>query len=115
MHKQTYSLERRQAECKNLREKYPERVPLIIEKNPRDKILPNPPKTKYLVPGDLSVGQFIMVIRRSIKMDSRQSLFLFVNEKLPPASMLISEVYAEHKDPDDGLLYCTISCLETFG
>ena len=41
---------------------------------------------KYLVPVDLTIGQFIYVIRNRIEVTPEQALFLFVNDTLPPTS-----------------------------
>ena len=71
-------------------------------------------KKKYLVPADLTVGQFIYVIRKRIKINSEKSLFMFVNGKIPPTARLMSMVYEENKN-EDGFLYITYSGENTFG
>jgi GABA(A) receptor-associated protein len=63
-------------------------------------------KKKYLVPSDLTVGQFCYVIRKRIKLAPEKAIFIFVNEVLPPTAALMSSIYEEHKD-DDGFLYIT--------
>lgn len=57
-------------------------------------------KKKYLVPADLTVGQFVYVIRKRIKLSPDKAIFIFVNELLPPTAALMSSVYEEHKDED---------------
>ena len=66
------------------------------------------------MPVDLSVGQFVYVIRKRIKLPSEKAIFIFVNDILPPTAALISTVYEEHKD-DDGFLYVLYSGENTFG
>lgn len=44
--------------------KHPDRIPVIVEKRPRDATLPLIDKKKFLVPADLTVGQFVYVIRK---------------------------------------------------
>lgn len=39
---------------------------------------------RYLVPADLSVGQFVYVIRRRIQLPSEKAIFIFVRNILPP-------------------------------
>lgn len=39
---------------------------------------------RYLVPGDLTVGQFVYVIRKRIKLTPEKAIFIFVNNVLPP-------------------------------
>jgi GABA(A) receptor-associated protein len=41
---------------------------------------------RYLVPTDLSIGQFVYVIRKRIKLSSEKVIFIFVNNVLPPTS-----------------------------
>ena len=63
-------------------------------------------KKKYLVPADLTVGQFVYVIRKRIKLSPEKAIFIFVDEVLPPTAALMSSIYEEHKD-EDGFLYIT--------
>lgn len=88
-------------------------MPVICEKVENSDI-PAIDKHKYLVPGDLSVGQFVYVIRKRIKLPSEKAIFIFVNDILPPTAALISTIYDEHKDPD-GFLYVLYSGENTFG
>lgn len=46
---------------------------------------------------DLTVGQFVYVIRKRIKLAPEKAIFIFVNEVLPPAAALMSAIYEEHK------------------
>lgn len=39
---------------------------------------------RYLVPADLSVGQFVYVIRKRIKLSAEKAIFIFVDNVLPP-------------------------------
>ena len=110
--KQTYTLEERKREASRIRSKYPDRVPIILERNGEE--VPNIDKKKYLVPADLTIGQFCYVIRKRLKLNSEKAIFLFINGKLPPTSSLISIIYDEHKDTD-GFLYVTYSGENTFG
>lgn len=67
-------------------------------------------KKKYLVPADLTVGQFVYVIRKRIKLSPEKAIFIFVDEVLPPTAALMSSIYEEHKD-EDGFLYITYVAL----
>ncbi|TQD70429.1 hypothetical protein C1H46_044034 [Malus baccata] len=78
-----HTLERRQAEASRIREKYPDRIPVIVEKAARSDI-PDIDKKKYLVPADLNVGQFVYVVRKRIKLGAEKAIFIFVNNALPP-------------------------------
>ena len=105
--------EKRKAEAARIRQKYPDRIPVICEKAEKSNIS-DIDKKKYLVPGDLTVGQFVYVIRRRIKVDQNTNIFIFVNNVLPPTAALMSSLYEEQKD-EDGFLYITYSGENTFG
>ncbi|GMH24985.1 hypothetical protein Nepgr_026828 [Nepenthes gracilis] len=108
-----HPLERRQAEAARIREKYPDRIPVIVEKAERSDI-PDIDKKKYLVPADLTVGQFVYVVRKRIKLGAEKAIFIFVKNILPPSAAMMSAIYEEHKD-EDGFLYMTYSGENTFG
>lgn len=111
--KEQRSFEERKEECDKMRSKHPEKIPVIVEKHV-SCILANLEKNKYLIPEDLTVGQFINVIRKKIKINDTEAIFLFVNNSIPPTSAQMSKIYNEHKD-DDGYLYCVYSSENTFG
>lgn len=100
-------------ESERIRQKYPDRIPVICEKAEKSDI-GNIDKKKYLVPADLTVGQFIYVIRKRIKLTPEKALFTFVNDVLPPTASLMSAIYEQYKD-EDGFLYITYSGENTFG
>lgn len=82
--------DKRKAEAERIRQKYPDRIPVICEKVEKSDI-PTIDKKKYLVPSDLTVGQFVYVIRKRIKLSPEKAIFIFVNEILPPtAGMCLS-------------------------
>ncbi|KAE9265536.1 hypothetical protein PR003_g32429, partial [Phytophthora rubi] len=88
-------------------------VQVICEKADRSNI-PDIDKKKYLVPADLTVGQFVYVIRKCIKLSPEKAIFVFINNVLPPTAALMSNIYKEQKD-SDGFLYVTYSGENTFG
>ena len=65
--KDEHPLQKRQLEATRIREKYPDRVPCIVEKAEKSDIS-TIDKKKFLVPHDLTVGQFVYVIRKRIKL-----------------------------------------------
>ena len=96
-------VEQRIEESQRIRQQYPDRVPVICEKAEKTDI-PNISKKKYLVPGDLTVGQFVYVIRKRIKLSPDKAIFIFVESVLPATSASMNDIYAEYKD-EDGFLY----------
>ncbi|KAG2645664.1 hypothetical protein PVAP13_2KG436800 [Panicum virgatum] len=81
--KMEHELEKRQSESARIRDKYPDRIPVIVEKAGKTDV-PEIDKKKYLVPADLTVGQFIYVVRKRIKLSPEKAIFVFVKNTLPP-------------------------------
>lgn len=88
--------DKRKAEAERIRQKYSDRIPVICEKVEKSDI-PTIDKKKYLVPADLTVGQFVYVIRKRIKLSPEKAIFIFVDDILPPTAALMSAIYEEHK------------------
>jgi len=112
--KQEHTFETRLEESQRILVKYPERIPVICEKLKSAKNVPLIDKKKYLVPCDLSVGQFMYVIRKRIHLLPEQGLYLFINGTIPPSSEILQNLYRDHKDAD-GFLYIAYNCENTFG
>ena len=108
-----HTFEKRQAEAQRIRQKYPDRIPVICERANKTSI-PNIDKKKYLVPADLTVGQFVYVIRKRIELPPEKAIFIFVNNQMPPTASMMSTIYEEQKSKD-GFLYITYSGENTFG
>ncbi|GAV67016.1 Atg8 domain-containing protein [Cephalotus follicularis] len=108
-----YMTERRQAEAARIREKYPDRIPVIVERAEKSDV-PEIDKKKYLVPADLTVVQFVYVVQKRIKLSPEKATFIFVKNILPPTGSMMSAIYEENKD-EYGFLYMTYSGENTFG
>jgi len=115
-YKKTKTYEERKKESDDISEKYPDRVPCIIEKltNDHDTLIPEIDKNKYLVPKDLNIGQLMYVIRKRIKITPEKALFIFCNGKVLQGSQTIDTLYDSNKDKD-GFLYLIYSGEATFG
>ncbi|KAG6484854.1 hypothetical protein ZIOFF_053379 [Zingiber officinale] len=105
--------EERLQESKEMVAKYPDRVPVIVEKFSGSN-LPELEKKKYLVPRDMSVGQFIHVLSRRLRLAAGKALFVFVNNTLPQTAAIMDSMYESYKD-EDGFLYMCYSSEKTFG
>lgn len=120
----TREFEKRKAESARILQKYPDRIPVICEVSTSSEHAIILDKIKYLVPSDLTVGQFLHVIRKRVKQDMGTystkltpdvSLFLYTEDStLPPISYLIGQIYRENKNTD-GFLYFTVSVESSFG
>ena len=112
-------------------------MPVIVERAEKaEKSIPDIDKKKYLVPSDLTVGQFVYVIRKRIKLSPEKAIFIFIDNRLPvrtppfsshrslltrftllniqASASLMSTVYEELRDKD-GFLYIKYSGENTFG
>ena len=99
------NVEERKKECEKLFKQFPDKIPIICEKDPKSSKM-NADKNKYLVPKDLTVSQFSIMIKNRIHLSKESSFFLLANGRNSLADdALISEIYERYKDPDDGLLY----------
>jgi len=122
-----------------LTHKYPDRIPVIIEKN-EHIVLEN---YKYLLPKNITISQFMSIIRTKMNIASKQALFTFVKSYssskesysslkesynsqkesynsqkesyiLVPMSETIENIYNVHKNRD-GFLYIKFGIENTFG
>eukprot|EP01112_Ceratiomyxa_fruticulosa_P007829 TRINITY_DN2037_c0_g1_i4.p1 TRINITY_DN2037_c0_g1~~TRINITY_DN2037_c0_g1_i4.p1 ORF type:complete len:138 (-),score=30.58 TRINITY_DN2037_c0_g1_i4:141-554(-) len=130
--KENYALEKRRSFAAKIRESYPDRVPVIVERMPNSKSpsIPEIQKRKFLAPMDMSVAKFQMQVRKHLDMTiealketsslpashkEQQAIFLFVNKTvLAPSGLLMSQIYETYKDVD-GFLYINYSGESTFG
>eukprot|EP00461_Guttulinopsis_vulgaris_P002863 UN02864 len=107
------TFEQRQQEAARIIEKYPDRIPVIAERR-KDSDLPEIDKKKYLVPKDLTVGQFVYVIRKRIKLSPEKALYIFVNKQLLSTSSHMTDVYRQYSS-NDGFLYVVYAAEKSFG
>lgn len=114
--KTKYSFQKRKDEANKILVQYSDKIPVIVEKH-KQATLNEIDKHKYLVPSQMTVAQFIYVIRRRIKLTDNEALYLFVDKTLPMASQTIQSLYNDSKTkPDhDGFLYITYCNENTFG
>lgn len=111
---QEHTLEKRKSEAERIRRKYPDRIPVIVEKIAKSKVA-DIDKKKYLVPSDLTIGQFMYVIRKRIQLKSQESIYVMLEDNsIPPTAQLMSQTYKEHKN-EDGFLYISYMGENTFG
>lgn len=95
-------------------EKYPDRVPLIIQPSKTDRDAYPIDKSKYITPRDLTLLQLQQIIRKRIHFPAEKAMFIFINNKIYPITSVIGPVYDTNKDTD-GFLYVTYCQESTFG
>ena len=65
---------------------------VIVERLPGSTV-PSIDKRKFLVPSDISVAQFMWIIRKRIQLAPAKALFLFVGKLLPQTRYVIHIYY----------------------
>lgn len=113
-YKKKYPFKKRFLEAQAMLVKHTDLIPIIVEKSAAKSEIENIDKSKFLVPHELTVGQFIYVIRKRLKLKPEISLFIFIKGSIPPVSALMSQIYNSGKD-EDGFLYVTYSGENCFG
>ena len=108
-------LEDRVKERSILANKYPTRSCVIVDRASGASNVPLIDKHKFLVPNDLTFGQFITVVRKRLKLDPATALFFFVQDTLiPGASSTMATLVHNHKSVD-GYLYILYNGESVFG
>lgn len=112
--KMRHSFNQRKIDSSNIREKHPTKVPVIIEKSTHSD-LPDIQKTQYLLDESITIGQFIYVLRSTMKLTPSQAIFIFVDNSTVPSILdKLGDIYSKHADKD-GFLYMTYAAENTFG
>jgi GABA(A) receptor-associated protein len=118
VYKNTFPLEERKQKSFKMTSPYPDRIPVIVEMSQSSanytSYINASHKVKYLVPYDITMGQFIKILRDKIKLESSTALFFFINNKIFPITSSVGNIYKEHAD-EDGFLYIEFCEESTFG
>ena len=90
------------SEIQRIRQKYPNRYPFII--HPENHLQPEIDKNKFLVPGDLTIGNLILVVKNRLKITKEKSLIFTIKFNghviIPETSALASSIYQRYSDYD---------------
>ena len=74
-----------------LLDKYPTRSPVIVKSNDHGLSMI---RSKYLVPNDLKLGEFMAVIRRYISsLTPQEALYAFFNNRIYPQNTEIGNIF----------------------
>nr|AMN16534.1 autophagy related protein Atg8 [Bursaphelenchus xylophilus] len=112
-YKEENNFEKRRAEGEKIRRKYPDRIPVVVEKAPKSR-LQDLDKKKYLVPSDLTIGQFYFLIRKRIHLRPEEALFFFVNDVIPQSTTTMGQLYKDHHE-EDLFMYIAYSDESVYG
>jgi GABA(A) receptor-associated protein len=113
-YKNTKSFEERIKETLQILKKYPDRIPCILERIDNNNDVPSIDKKKFLVPEDLTMSQFMYVIRKRLNLSPEKAIFIFCNGKLLLNQATMGDIYNENKNKDN-YLYLVYSGESTFG
>eukprot|EP00013_Stygamoeba_regulata_P005262 CAMPEP_0177628500 /NCGR_PEP_ID=MMETSP0447-20121125/165_1 /TAXON_ID=0 /ORGANISM="Stygamoeba regulata, Strain BSH-02190019" /LENGTH=160 /DNA_ID=CAMNT_0019129753 /DNA_START=47 /DNA_END=529 /DNA_ORIENTATION=+ len=114
--KDSHSFARRRQLAMQLRDSFPDRVPVIVEREARSS-LPPLARKKFLAPENVTVAMFQSALREQMgsSLAPEEVIFLFVRGSfVPPPTALMCSVYETYRD-EDGLLYATYGGQNTFG
>jgi len=113
--KEKYSLDQRKKELEKQKEKYPNMIPVIVEKHKSSKLAPLE-KSKFLVSQEVKLIEFQQTVRKKLTLGPTEAIFFFIGKsKLERQDALLKEIYAKSKDPQDGFLYITYAEQENMG
>lgn len=108
------SYDKRKAEADRIKSKFPDKIPVIVEKGD-SSTLPSVVKQKFLIPKDVTIGQFLYLIRTNIQLDPSEAIFLMINGTIIPSTIdTVGSVYLKHADKD-GFLYVNYCQNQVFG
>jgi len=123
-YKNSVTLEKRIEESNRQKNKNPTYVPVIVECE--DTLAPVLKKRKYLIPRDITIAQFLFVLRREMKgLDPSVATFLFLEQNLVPAGEYVGKIYddalekrgvtTENQAKSDLFLYVYLAGENCFG
>nr|XP_004931347.2 uncharacterized protein LOC101746017 isoform X2 [Bombyx mori] len=105
----------RKEEVMAIKSKFPTKIPLIVERYHKERNLPTLDKKKFLVPEDITMSQFLVIIRNRIRVKPNQALYLIINNRsMLSMSLTMAQAYENYGD-EDGFLYITYASQEVFG
>jgi len=115
-------LELRKETVNQLKIKYPNKIPIIVEAinnvNGKNNTTPKITKNKFLASPETTVGHFIYEMRKYMNIGNHPdiSIFIYISKKgiIPSSNIPIGHIYNLYKE-DDGILVIYYSGESTFG
>lgn len=102
-------------DLERINRKYPGRIPVFVFRlKDASSDVPDISKHKYLVPSELTIGSFMYMIRKQIKLTPEKAMYLFIGNILPTSSLTMAEAYGMYKS-EDGTLRMFYTSENTFG
>ena len=95
----------RKIDVQKIFNKYPDKIPIFVQKEKSCYDLPDTMTQKYLVPRELTLGQFLYTIRKRI----------MLHHHILNTEIIMIEIYEKHHNKYDNMLYALCSTESTFG
>ena len=113
-YRQRVSLPDRKITAERIAAQHPDRIPVVVECSEQLQMDHPLKKNKFAVPHELTLAQFMFVIRKHMKLQPEYAIFAFINNRLHPTTTPIGAIYAQEKN-DDGFMYIDVFQESTFG
>lgn len=114
MYRSNTPLEKRRTLRLRLESKHPTHVPSVLERGDLD--VPYLGREKFLLSKELTGAQLVQVVRKRLRVESSDALFLLAaGKRLVTPTVTVRELHAAHADPEDGFLYVTYTKERAFG
>ena len=105
----------RRNEATRVRDKHPDRIPVICGRHASCTSIPEIEKSKYLVCRDLTIGQFIFVLRKRLRIHPSHAIFIYTESGNMPSCMEQIHHLDQVERNMDGFLYLGYAAENTFG
>lgn len=130
MYRATTPLEVCAKQAKRQLSRYPDTVPVVVEPDSQfftrlsaaaaEKAREALSCPRFAPPKNWTVAQFYGRLRSRMSLPPQYAMFLFVSRErednmLPCSSSTMGELYAEHAEPETGILWVTLALEKTFG
>ncbi len=113
-YRQRVSLTDRKVTAEKIITQHPTRIPVVVECSEQLQREHPLTKNKFAVPYELTLAQFMFVIRKHMKLRPEYAIYAFINNRLHPTTTPIGTLYAQEKE-DDGFMYIDVFQESTFG
>lgn len=109
-----FPIDKRISDSIRFKQKFPDKIPVIVDSYTEKS--PTIDNHKFLVPNDITLAQFMYIIRKRVKLNPDEALYFFIGSKkiMETGSKLMSEIFKSHAD-DDKFLYIYYDIESTFG
>ena len=93
----------------------PGKIPVILERDETSK-LAQIKKTRYILEPNFTIAEFLLLIRKSLKLNEEEALFLSAKGKYNlTGENTMGDIYNKYKDSGDGFLYIVYSSVLVYG